>query len=75
MKEKGKKMRISNLTNDNTAPAEVKRSKLNFKLREILNLIEIYQKEGGIIHRDNAVQMDVLKDFIYNAVKDDEKGI
>lgn len=66
-------MRISNLTNNNTTTAGAKRGKLTLKLREILNLIEIYQKKGGIIRRDDAEKMDSLKSFIHHVVKEDEK--
>ncbi|HQS67736.1 MAG TPA: hypothetical protein PLM93_11185 [Sulfuricurvum sp.] len=65
-------MKVSELTNDGTNPV-AKRGKLTLKLREILNLIEIYQKEGGVIHRDNAEKMDSLKDFIHNVVKEDKE--
>ena len=66
-------MKVNELTNDATNPV-AKRGKLTLKLREILNLIERYQKEGGVIHRDDAEKMDSLKSFIHNVVKEDEKG-
>ncbi|HQS67384.1 MAG TPA: hypothetical protein PLM93_09405 [Sulfuricurvum sp.] len=65
-------MKVSELTNDGTNSVVAKRGKLTFKLREILNLIETYQKEGGIIQRDDADKMDSLKSFIHNVVKEDD---
>ena len=66
-------MKVNELTNDGINQVVAKRGKLTLKLREILNLIEIYQNEGGVIHRDDAAKMDSLKSFIHHVVKEDEK--